>query len=132
MERVVDGAVGEEVAVGLLCRHHDVDNAIHILLQLGVWLHLEQIGCALNHLEQVGIVEGLPRLELSLHQPRRDGEVTHISRPVATLKGVTDGLVSQGVEPLSPEGILDVHIGERYGRYALSLAANKCQHDKCQ
>ena len=60
----IDGAGGVEVAVRLLRRGDLRDQAVDVGFELGIGLHAERVGGALDDLVEVGVVERIARRRL--------------------------------------------------------------------
>ena len=112
--RLDEGEVGVEVAVRLLGRGDLIDDGVGAFLQVRVAPGGESIGDPLDHLVKVGIVEEqslvLTRFELAGH-----GEIFDAAGDLALVQVRLDGLGAVGLQARSPEGVLDLHRGERNG-----------------
>ena len=122
MEGVVNGPVGLEVSVGLLCGANLVDDAVDVVLQLGVGTDHENVGGSLEDFIDLGIVVGLSALEGEVALLRLAGEdaagileVADLSGGLHLGEGVADGVVLHGVEALAPEDVVEVDAGEGHG-----------------
>jgi hypothetical protein len=115
----IDGAGRIEVAVALLGGRDLRDEPVQVGLQLRVRAHAERVGGALDHLIEVGVVEGIARRRLvgeRLAPQDRGGalEVVDALRLLALLEGERHAHRPVGLDARQPERVRQVHGGERH------------------
>ena len=113
----IDGPRGVEVAVLLLGGGDLRDQGVEVRLQLRIRLDAQRVGGALDHLVDVGVVEGIAgRLLVRERLPPQDGprplEVVDPLRFLAHLEGEGDGDRPIHLDAREPEGVVKVHRGE--------------------
>ena len=116
----VDGARGVEVAVRLLGGRDLRDERVEVGLELRVGLHAQGVGRPLDHLVDVGVVEGIAGGGLVLERLAAEGgrgalEVVDALRLLALLEGERDGHRAVHLDPRQPEAVGEVHGGEGHG-----------------
>ena len=124
----IDGARRVEIAVGLLCRSHDVEHAVYIGSQSLVGIGLENIAGSFDGLIHVGIVERIThelrhvpfgsRQSLVSGMLERIGchleiLVAMLARAFAECQG--DGYLMNSLEPIAPKGVgQQFYLGKRH------------------
>ena len=116
----VDRARRVEVAVTLLRRGDLRDQAVNVSFELGVRLHAERVGRALDDLVDVRVVERVDRQLLVTVRLAADGgggalKVGDAPRFFTLLEGEGDGNAAVDVDARRPELIVEVYGGERHG-----------------
>ena len=56
MQRIMDGEIGLQVAVGFLSRADKVNHTVAICFQLGILLRGQHVGCALQYLVNLCVI----------------------------------------------------------------------------
>ena len=108
-----------QVAVRLLRRRDDHEDAVDIGLQLFVRIGLKHVGCAFDGLIDVGVVKGIAlhlitEVHRRMHLLLRLYEVLVTAFAFALGEGQGNGDLAGGFQPLSPERIRGhLHAGER-------------------
>jgi hypothetical protein len=115
----VDGPGRVEVAVLLLGGGDLLDETVQVRFQLGIGLDAQRVGGALDHLVDVGVVEGIPggRLvleRLALEDLGRSLEVVDPLRLLALLEGERDRHRPVDLDARQPERVVEVHRSKRH------------------
>ena len=105
---------GVQVAVRLLGRCDDDQDAVDVGLQLRIRIGLQEVRSALDGLIDVRVVEGEPadaeaEVLVGVHLLRRFFEVAVASGLLALREGEGNGDFAGSLQPLAPERVRDLH-----------------------
>ena len=98
-------------------------------LQHRVWMSRQRIPCALEDLEDVGVIEERTP-EVALHQLARLGKVVDAAGPLTPIEVVRQRLLAVDFQSRRPKNIVELHIRERHGGQ-FAIFRLRCG-DKCR
>jgi len=131
--RLLERVVAVEVAVGLLGGGDPGDDLVDLPVEVRVAVGLEQVGSALQHLVDVGVVE-VNALKAAFHEAAGLGEIAEAPGLPAPLEVVRDRPRAVRLDARGPEFVLDGHLGERHGLELAQRLGRGCKsaHRACR
>ena len=103
-----------EVAVRLLGLGDDTDHRVEIMVESGIIVYSQRIGCSFDDLIRVGIVEREISLMLALNESGSQREVVEPSIHLALVESRRDGYSTIDFYAWRPESVVQVYLCKRY------------------
>ena len=114
MQRITNRTVSIQITVRLLSFPYQVNQAIHISIQFGIFLHSQQISRSFHNLIHIRIVKRIRRIKTSLFQFPGNSKIIYTAGFLTFVKSKRHSYISYGLDTSRPKFISKMYIGKRH------------------
>ena len=103
-----------QVTIGFLSLGNDADDRVEIMVELGIIMNSQGIGCAFDDLVGVGVVKRKITLVLSLDESGCQGEIVETTIHLTLMEGRRNRHGTVDFNTWRPETVIQVYLSERH------------------